>query len=90
SEDMILSAIKAASNAEVIVLALGEQEWMSGEAASRSDIRLPKEQVQLFQLLKDTGKPIIVTLYNGRPLDISELDGAAAIVEAWFPGTEGG
>lgn len=90
SEDMISSTLNAAEHAEVIVLALGEQEWMSGEAASRSDIRLPKEQIRLFQLLKDTGKPIIVTLYNGRPLDISELDGAAAIVEAWFPGTEGG
>ena len=90
SEDMISCAVKATSDAEVIVLALGEQEWMSGEAASRSDICLPKEQIRLFKLLKDTGKPIIVTLYNGRPLDISELDGAAAIVEAWFPGTEGG
>lgn len=90
SEDMISSALKAANHAEVVVLALGEQEWMSGEAASRSDIRLPKEQIRLFKQLKDTGKPVIVTLYNGRPLDISELDGAAAIVEAWFPGTEGG
>ncbi len=90
SEDMISSALKAASHAEVVVLALGEQEWMSGEAASRSDICLPKEQIKLFKQLKDTGKPIIVTLYNGRPLDISELDGADAIVEAWFPGTEGG
>lgn len=90
SEDMISSAIKAASHAEVVVLALGEQEWMSGEAASRSNISLPKEQIKLFKQLKDTGKPIIVTLYNGRPLDISELDGAAAILEAWFPGTEGG
>lgn len=90
SEDMISSALKAASHAEVVVLALGEQEWMSGEAASRSNISLPKEQIKLFKQLKDTGKPIIVTLYNGRPLDISELDGAAAILEAWFPGTEGG
>ncbi|MEK4443979.1 MULTISPECIES: beta-glucosidase BglX [Niallia] len=90
SEDMISSALKAANHAEVVVLALGEQEWMSGEAASRSDICLPKEQIKLFKQLKNTGKPIIVTLYNGRPLDISELDGAAAIVEAWFPGTEGG
>ncbi|MGV3240535.1 glycoside hydrolase family 3 C-terminal domain-containing protein, partial [Streptococcus hyovaginalis] len=82
SEDMISSALKAASHAEVVILALGEQEWISGEAASRSDICLPKEQIKLFKQLKDTGKPIIVTLYNGRPLDISELDGAEAIVEA--------
>lgn len=82
-------AVAVAKEADVIVLALGENSDMSGEAASRSDIRLPKIQLELLAQLKSVGKPIIVTLFNGRPLDIHELE-VAGIVEAWFPGTEGG
>lgn len=83
------AAVVVAKEADVIVLALGENSDMSGEAASRSDIRLPKIQLELLAQLKSVGKPIIVTLFNGRPLDIHELE-VAGIVEAWFPGTEGG
>lgn len=83
------AAVAVAKEADVIVLALGENSEMSGEAASRSDIRLPKIQLELLAQLKSVGKPIIVTLFNGRPLDIHELE-VAGIVEAWFPGTEGG
>jgi len=83
------AAVAVAKEADVIVLALGENSDMSGEAASRSDIRLPKIQLELLAQLKSVGKPIIVTLFNGRPLDIHELE-VAGIVEAWFPGTEGG
>lgn len=90
TDQMIEAAIEAARKADVIVLALGEHEWMSGEAASRSDIRLPQGQIRLFDALKELGKEVVVTLYNGRPLDLNQLEGAAAIVEAWFPGTEGG
>lgn len=90
TDEMVQAAIEAAQKADVIVLSLGEQEWMSGEAASRSDIRLPQGQIKLFEALKELGKEVVVTLYNGRPLDLNQLEGAAAIVEAWFPGTEGG
>lgn len=83
------AAVAVAKEADVIVLVLGENSDMSGEAASRSDIRLPKIQLELLAQLKSVGKPIIVTLFNGRPLDIHELE-VAGIVEAWFPGTEGG
>lgn len=83
------AAVAVAKEADVIVLALGENSDMSGEASSRSDIRLPKIQLELLAQLKSVGKPIIVTLFNGRPLDIHELE-VAGIVEAWFPGTEGG
>lgn len=83
------AAVAVAKEADVIILALGENSDMSGEAASRSDIRLPKIQLELLAQLKSVGKPIIVTLFNGRPLDIHELE-VAGIVEAWFPGTEGG
>jgi beta-glucosidase len=63
---------------------------MSGEASSRSDIRLPQAQLDLFKAVAAVNDRIIVTLFNGRPLDLSDIQSAKAIVEAWFPGTEGG
>ncbi len=90
SEEAVQEAIDLVKQADKVVLALGEQEWMSGEAASRSDIRLPEAQQQLFKTLLQHNKNIVVTLFNGRPLDLQAIDQAQAIVEAWFPGTEGG
>ncbi|MGM0125513.1 glycosyl hydrolase [Enterococcus sp. AZ194] len=90
SQAAIDEALKLAKQADKVVLALGEREWMSGEAASRSDIKLPESQCQLFEQIKEVNPNVIVTLYNGRPLDLTEIDTAKAIVEAWFPGTEGG
>ncbi|MGF1994664.1 glycoside hydrolase family 3 N-terminal domain-containing protein [Enterococcus casseliflavus] len=90
SETAIQEAIELVKAADKVVLALGEQEWMSGEAASRSDIRLPQAQLSLVETLKEYNEQLIVTLYNGRPLDLQGVDAAKAIVEAWFPGTEGG
>ena len=90
SEAAIQEAIELVKAADKVVLALGEQEWMSGEAASRSDIRLPQAQLSLVETLKEYNEQLIVTLYNGRPLDLQGVDAAKAIVEAWFPGTEGG
>lgn len=83
-------AIALAKKADKVILALGEEEWMSGEASSRSDIRLPQAQLDLFKAIQAVNDQIIVTLYNGRPLDLQGIDSAKAIVEAWFPGTEGG
>lgn len=90
SEKAVQEALELAKGADKVVLALGETEWMSGEAASRSDIRLPEAQIDLFQRLREQNKNIVITLYNGRPLDLTGLEDAKAIVEAWFPGTEGG
>lgn len=84
-------AVQKAKNADVVVLALGESESMSGEAASRSNIKLPENQRKLITAIKKTGKPIVLVLMNGRPLDLSwEHAQVDAIVEAWFPGTSGG
>lgn len=83
-------ALELASQADKVILALGETEWMSGEAASRSQITLPKDQIDLFRAVQKVNPNIIVTLYNGRPLDLNEINDAAAIVEAWFSGTETG
>lgn len=90
SQAAIDEAVSLAKGADKVVLALGEEDWMSGEASSRSDIRLPQAQLDLFNAIQAVNDNIIVTLYNGRPLDLKGIDSAKAIVEAWFPGTEGG
>ncbi|WP_068782637.1 beta-glucosidase BglX [Paenibacillus sp. GM2] len=91
SEQQLQQAQAAAQEADVIVLALGEASAMSGEASSRSDIQLPKAQLELIQGMKRLGKPLAVVLFNGRPLDLhGVIDQADAVLEAWFPGSEGG
>lgn len=90
-EESIAEAVVAASQADVILAFLGEAEWMSGEAASRSNITLPGPQRDLINALKETGKPLVLILMNGRPLDLSwESEEVDAILEAWYPGTMGG
>ncbi len=84
-------AVKAARGADVIVVAAGEDWEMSGEAASRADIGLPGNQEAMIRQLAATGKPVVVVLFNGRPLAIPGVDSvAAAVLEAWYPGTEAG
>ncbi|WP_122646428.1 glycoside hydrolase family 3 N-terminal domain-containing protein [Enterococcus mediterraneensis] len=90
SDSAVDEAILLAQQADKVVLALGETEWMSGEAASRSDITLPSAQIELFKKIKTVNDQIVVTIYSGRPLDLRGIDDAKAIIEAWFPGTEAG
>lgn len=91
SVSRIADAVAAAARADVVVAVMGEAAWMSGEAACRTDLGLPGVQDELLRALKKTGKPLVVVLMNGRPMTVSWLaDNADAIVEAWFPGTQGG
>ncbi|MGZ9585530.1 glycoside hydrolase family 3 N-terminal domain-containing protein [Paenibacillus marinisediminis] len=91
AEGQLQAAIEAAKAADVIVLALGEHSDMSGEAGCRADIRLPAVQLELIAALKPLGKPMAVVLFNGRPLDLhGVIDQADAVLEAWYPGTDGG
>lgn len=91
TEDQLNEAIKTAKNADVIVLALGEHSQMSGEAGCRADIRLPKVQLELISKMKQLQKPMVAVLFNGRPLDLRDVIGQVdAVLEAWYPGTEGG
>ncbi|TCI69065.1 beta-glucosidase [Exiguobacterium sp. SH0S7] len=84
-------ACRIAEQADVIVLALGEASWMSGEAGSRTDIRLPKTQREGLKRLKALGKPVVTILFNGRPLDLRDVvEQSDAVLEAWYPGTEAG
>ncbi len=84
-------AMQIAHNADVVILALGEPAWMTGEATSRTDIGLPGIQQQLAEAVYNTGKPVVVVLFNGRPLTITWIDEKIpAVLEAWFPGTKAG
>jgi beta-glucosidase len=84
-------AVAVAQRNDVVVMVLGEIGLQSGEAASRSSLRLSNGQEELLEAVTTTGKPVVLVLVNGRPLDISwASEHVAAIVEAWYPGVEGG
>ncbi|MFY7797335.1 MAG: glycoside hydrolase family 3 C-terminal domain-containing protein, partial [Bacteroidia bacterium] len=88
---LIDEAVALAKTKDVVVVYLGETFGMSGEAASRSNIQLPENQKALLRALAATGKPIVLLLMNGRPLDLSEETNlAASMLVTWFPGTQAG
>jgi beta-glucosidase len=85
------AAVSAAQASAVTVVVVGEPSSYSGEASSRSDISLPGQQTALIQAIAATGKPYVVVLMNGRPLTLGWVaDNAPALLESWYPGTEGG
>lgn len=87
----LVKAVEAARQADTVVMVLGERANMSGEAASVASLALQGNQQALLEAVVATGKPVVLVLLNGRPLDISWASThVPAIVEAWFPGTEGG
>ncbi|HYY93345.1 MAG TPA: beta-glucosidase BglX [Pyrinomonadaceae bacterium] len=89
--DSIKEAARVAREADVVVVAVGETAEMSGEAASRSTLDLPGRQLELLQAIQQTGKPYVVVLMNGHPLSLNwAAENSPAILEAWFPGTQGG
>ena len=89
--DSIERAVRAARDADVVVVAVGETADMSGEAASRTSLDLPGRQLELLQAIHQTGKPYAVVLMNGRPLTINWVaENSPAILETWFAGTRGG
>lgn len=91
ADDMIAEAVDAANRADVVVAVVGEAADMTGEASSRSDIGLPESQLNLLKALVKTGKPIVMVLFNGRPMTINwEAEHMNAILDAWFGGTEAG
>jgi len=84
-------AVEAVKASDVAVLVMGELQSMSGERASRSTLNLPGRQEELLEAAVATGKPVVLVLLNGRPLDVTWAAGhVPAILEAWYPGTEGG
>lgn len=83
-------ALEAARWSDVVVLCLGEMMTWSGENASRSSIALPQIQEELAKELKEAGKPVVLVLVNGRPLELNRLEPVSdAILEIWQPGVNG-
>ena len=84
-------AVSLAKQADVVIAVVGESDMMSGEALSRADIDLPGVQLELLQLLKATGKPIIVVLMNGRPIAEPWMyEHCDAVLEVWHLGVQSG
>jgi beta-glucosidase len=90
-QELIDEAVETAKKADVIVAVVGESANMTGESASRSDITIPENQGDLLKALAKIGKPLVIVLFNGRPLALPwENAHADAILDAWAPGTEAG
>lgn len=86
---LLNEALAVARRSDVIVAALGESSEMSGESSSRSDISIPDVQQQLLKALVATGKPVVLLLFNGRPLTLNwEAENVPAILDVWFGGSE--
>jgi beta-glucosidase len=84
-------AVAAARKADVAIVFVGETADMSGEAASRANLTLPGRQQQLLEAVVATGKRVVLVVESGRPLDMRwASEHVAAIVQAWYPGTEAG
>ena len=91
ADEMINEAVEAAGKSDVIVAVMGEAADMTGEASSMADIGLPESQKNLLKALAKTGKPIVLVLFNGRPMTLKwENENIPAILDVWFGGTESG
>ena len=81
----------SARDADVAVVVVGEWQHMIGEAASRSSLELPGRQLELLQAVAETGTPVVLLVMNGRPLDLRwAAEHVPAILDIWYPGTQGG
>ena len=86
---LLNEALAVARQSDVIVAALGESSEMSGESSCRTDLGIPDVQQKLLKALVATGKPIVLVLFNGRPMTLNwEADNVPAILDVWFGGSE--
>ena len=84
-------AVDLARGADVAVVVAGEWQNMIGEMASRSSLELPGRQLELLQAVAATGTPVVLLVMNGRPLDLRwAAQNVPAILDIWYPGTQGG
>jgi beta-glucosidase len=84
-------ALRMAKDADVIIAAMGENVMLCGENRDRQGLRLPGKQEQFVEELIKTGKPVVLVMFGGRAQVISGLaEKCAAIIQAWYPGEEGG
>ena len=88
-QELLDEALQTAAGADVIVAALGESSEMSGESSSRTELGIPDVQHRLLEALLKTGKPVVLTLFTGRPLTLTwEQEHVPAILNVWFGGSE--
>lgn len=86
---MIREAVAAARQSDVVLAAVGEPAWMTGEASSRTSLDIPQPQKRLLEALVDTGRPVVLLLFSGRPMTLEWEDGKmAAILDVWYGGSE--
>jgi len=89
--ELLNEALQLAAKSDYIVAALGESSEMSGESSSRTDLEIPSVQKELLTALLQTGKPVVLVLFTGRPLVlVEEHQKVEAILNVWYPGTEAG
>jgi beta-glucosidase len=91
AKDEMEKAVGLAKDSDLTILVMGEAQNMSGEAASRDSLDLPGQEEKLIESVAATGKPVVLVLFNGRPLNIKwAAEHVPAVLEAWYPGTQGG
>jgi beta-glucosidase len=91
SDEEIAAAVAVAKRVDVVILTLGESPAMSGEAASRAHLGLPGRQEELLEAVVNTGRPVVLIVFSGRPLTLPwAFEHVPAALAAWFPGTEAG
>lgn len=89
--ELLREAVSVASRSDVIVAALGEPSEMSGESSFRTELGIPRVQQNLLEALVKTGKPVVLLLFNGRPLTLDwEVANVSAILDVWFGSSETG
>ena len=87
----IAAAVAGAEKADLVIMTLGEDPGMSGEAASRAFLGLPGRQEELLEAVVKTGKPVVLVLFSGRPLTVPwAVEHVPAVLEAWLPGMAAG
>lgn len=91
TDEGIAAAVAGAQKADLVILTLGEDQGMSGEAASRAHLGLPGRQQELLEAIIHTGKPVVLILFSGRPLTVPwAFEHVPAVIAAWFPGIASG
>lgn len=89
--ELIDEAVELATQSDIAIVVLGEQEWMSGEGGSTASLRLPGLQETLLAQIKKTGVKVVSIIISGRPYILTDVaENSDALLQAWMPGTTGG
>lgn len=87
--EMIREAVAVARRSDIVLAAVGEPAWMTGEASSRTSLDIPQPQRRLLEALVRTGKPVVLLLFSGRPMTLEwENEKMAAVLDVWYGGSE--